>query len=62
MPSENLGRFLLLSDDGSLRIKVDGPADCLEGEYRDDGTCLNKYLLDPDKKTFRGIWLELPAR
>ena len=22
-----------------------------------DGTCLNKYLADPAKKTFRGIWL-----
>ena len=62
VPFENLGRFLLLSDDGSLRIKVNDPGDCLEGEYRDDGTCLNKYLLDPSKKTFRGIWLELPAR
>ena len=62
VPFENSGRFLLLSDDGSLRIKVSGPGDCLKGEYRDDGTCLNKYLLDPSKKTFRGIWLELPAR
>jgi len=62
VPFGNSGRFLLLSDDGSLRIKISGPGDCLEGEYRDDGTCLNKYLLDPSKKTFRGIWLELPAR
>ncbi len=62
VPFENSGRFLLLSDDGSLRIKVAGPGDCLEGEYRSDRTCLNKYLADPEKKTFRGIWLELPAR
>lgn len=55
------GRFLLLSDDGALRIKVNGPEDCLEGEYRDDGTCLNKYLADPAMKTFRGVWLELPS-
>lgn len=61
MPFENSGRFLLLSDDGSLLIKIDGPEDCLEGEYRDDGTCENKYLADPAKKTFRGIWLELPG-
>jgi len=61
VPFEDSGRFLLLSDDGSLRIKVDGPGDCLEDEYRDDGMCLNKHLLDPSKKTFRGIWLELPA-
>ncbi len=62
VPFENLGRFLLLSDDGSLPIKVTGPHECLEGEYRKDGTCPNKFLLDPSKKTFRGIWLELPAR
>lgn len=55
------GRLLLLSDDGALRIEVSGPEDCLEGEYRNDGTCLNKYLADPEKKTFRGAWLELPA-
>ena len=56
---KNSDRLLLLSDDGSLSIKVTGPHECLEGEYRDDGTCQNKYLLDPDKKTFRGIWLTL---
>ena len=56
------GRLLMLSDDGSLPIMVSGPGDCLEGEYRDDGTCLNKYLRNPEKKTFRGIWLELPGR
>ena len=61
MPFEDSGRFLLLSDDGSLLIKVDGPEDCLEGEYRDDGTCENKYLADPAKKTFRGVWVELPS-
>jgi hypothetical protein len=57
VPFEDSGRLLLLSDDGSLRIKVAGPHECMEGEYRKDGTCENKYLLDPDKKTFRGIWL-----
>ncbi|KPK44544.1 MAG: hypothetical protein AMJ65_02725, partial [Phycisphaerae bacterium SG8_4] len=40
VPFEDSGRLLLLSDDGSLEIKVDGPADCLEGEYRSDGKCL----------------------
>ena len=55
------GRLLLLSDDGSLPVKVDGPADCLPGEYRTDGTCLNKYLADPEKKTFRAVWVELPG-
>ncbi len=55
------GRLLLLSDDGSLRIEVGGPEDCLEDEYRDDGTCPNKFLIDPAKKTFRRAWLELPT-
>ena len=55
------GRLLVLSDDGSLEIKVSGPHECLPGEYRKDGTCENKYLADPAKKTFRGMWLELPA-
>lgn len=55
------GRLLLLSDDGSLEVKVSGPGDCLAGEYNKNGTCLNKFLADPAKKTFRGIWLELPS-
>jgi hypothetical protein len=51
------GRFLLLSDDGSLAIKVSSPAECEEGELNADGTCPNKYLTDQSKKSFRGIWL-----
>lgn len=51
------GRLLLLSDDGSLPIKVAGPSECEKGEYRRDGTCLNKHLTDPARKTFRGMWL-----
>ena len=54
------GRLLLLSDDGSVPIEVGGPGECLPGEYRKDGTCPNKFLADPAKKTFRGMWLELP--
>lgn len=54
---KNSGRFLLLSDDGSLVIKVSSPGECLEGELREDGTCLNKHLSNQNKKTFRGIWL-----
>jgi hypothetical protein len=62
VPFEGSNRLLLLSDDGSLEIRVNGPADCLEGEYRADGTCLNKFLADPAKKTFRGMWLVLPDK
>jgi hypothetical protein len=51
-------KLFMLSDDGSLAIKVGGAWECMKGEFRRNGTCLNKYLIDPKKKTFRGIWLE----
>jgi len=56
---KNSGKFLLLSDDGSLAIKVSSPSECEEGELSEDGTCLNKYLTDQNKKYFRAIWVEL---
>jgi len=59
IPFEKSGRLLILSDDGSLPVKVAGAWECLEGEYSKDGTTLNKYLANPGRKTFRGIWLEL---
>ncbi len=48
-------QLLLLSDDGSLPIKVDNPGQCIPGELLEDGTCPNKYLMDPAKKTFKGL-------
>ena len=57
----NTGRLLLLSDDGTLPIPVSGAAECLKGQLRDDGTCLNKHLRDEKKRHFRGIWLQPPA-
>lgn len=51
-------KLFMLSDDGSLEIKVGGAWECMKGKFRKDGTCLNKYLIDPKKKSFRGIWLE----
>jgi hypothetical protein len=57
IPFEKSGRLLILSDDGSLVVKVAGEWECLEGEFRKDGTTLNKYLTNPNRKTFRGIWL-----
>jgi Protein of unknown function (DUF3616) len=57
IPFVGSDRLLLLSDDGSIPVKVAGPQDCAKGEYRKDGTCQNKYLLDPNKKTFRALWL-----
>jgi len=58
IPFEGSNRLLLLSDDGSLPINVAGPHECMEGEYRKDGTCENKFLLDPHKKNFRALWQE----
>ncbi len=57
VPFRSSSRLLLLSDDGTLLVKVAGPSECMEGELGADGTCPNKFLTDPDKKTFRGIWL-----
>jgi hypothetical protein len=57
VPFNNSGRLMLLSDDGSMSVKISGPHECVEGEYRKDGTCENKYLLDPNRKTFRCMWL-----
>jgi hypothetical protein len=54
---KNSGKFLLLSDDGTIPIKVSSPGECMEGELSKDGTCPNKYLTNENKKTFRGIWL-----
>jgi len=62
IPFEKSGRLLMLSDDGSLVVKVAGAWESLEGEYRKDGTTLNKYLANPGRKTFRGTWLELDGR
>jgi hypothetical protein len=59
IPFEKSRRLLMLSDDGSLLVKIAGEWECMEGEYRNDGTTLNKYLTNPAKKTFRGIWLDL---
>jgi hypothetical protein len=55
------GKMLVISDDGSLAVKVAGAQECMAGMLQKDGTCLNKYLVDRNKRTFRGIWLELPA-
>jgi hypothetical protein len=55
--SRNSAKILLLSDDGTLPIKVAGPSECMQDEFRSDGTCLNKYLLDVNKKHFRAVRL-----
>ena len=50
-------RLLILSDDGTRVVQIAGPQECREGELLPDGRCLNKSLLDTNRKTFRGLWL-----
>jgi hypothetical protein len=38
-------------------VKVAGPQECKQGELLPGGKCLNKSLLDAQRKTFRGLWL-----
>lgn len=57
VPYRDASRLLLLSDDGTIPVAVANSAECMKGELRADGTCPNKFLTDPNKKTFRGIWL-----
>lgn len=51
-------KFLLLSDDGSLPVDVSDPSECMPGKLHKNGTCLNKYLTDPNKKYFRAVWFQ----
>jgi len=57
MPFDDSEMLLLLSDDGTLPVSVTDASQCAEGELNPDGTCPNKFLLDPDRKTFRAIRL-----
>jgi hypothetical protein len=52
-------QFLVLSDDGTIEVKVASPADCIEGQLLDGSRCPNKFLTDPNKKTFRALWLKI---
>jgi hypothetical protein len=49
-------KLLILSDDGTREVEVAGPQECMPGEFL-GGRCPNKSLLDPHRKTFRGLWL-----
>ena len=56
---EKTGGLLSLSDDGSIVVNVSATTECMEGEMVEGGKCLNKYLIDQNKKCFRGMRLEL---
>lgn len=51
-------RLLLLSDDGTLLIEVADDSECMQDKLNKDGKCPQKFLTDPNKKSFRGIWLQ----
>ncbi len=58
IPFEGSEKLLLLSDDGTLPVRVSGAWECMEGELLANGTCPNKFLLDSNRKSFRAIWLK----
>jgi len=59
MPFDDSEMLLLLSDDGTLPVSVTDASQCVEDELNPDGTCPNKFLLDPKRKSFRAISLKL---
>lgn len=58
VPFPDSKNLWLLSDDGSLPVDVSGPAECMKGKLLPGGKCLNKHLIEPRRKSFRGIWLK----
>ena len=51
-------RLLLLSDDGTVPVSVNGPSECLDADYyRNDGTSLNKHLRDESRRSSRARWI-----
>ena len=46
------GKIQLLSDDGSLPVRVDSADECAKGACK-DGMCEGKHLLDASQRTFR---------
>lgn len=55
---KNSPAFLLLSDDGSLVVDIASPSECMRGRLSLDGKCPQKFLTDPNKKSFRAVWLQ----
>jgi hypothetical protein len=58
VPFTASSKILLISDDGALPIKIGSSTECLSEKLNINGTCPNKFLLDPGRKTFRGIWFD----
>ena len=47
------GLLWIFSDDGAIEVPVDSAQECMAGEMLDNGTCPNKHLKNPARKTFR---------
>jgi len=58
VPFANSSKLLILSDDGTIPVKVSDKSECADGELTANGFCPNKFLTNPNKKTFRGVWIE----
>ena len=58
MPMRNSDKLLILSDDGTLPVRISHPSECLPGELIGNRTCLNKHLTNPQKKTFRAMYIQ----
>ena len=49
---------MVLSDDGTMAVDIGDPSECADKDgLLGDGRCLNKYLRDQDRKSFRGMFL-----
>lgn len=55
------GKLWLFSDDGTLEIAINSPAECTEGELLPNGKCPNKFLTDQTRKSFRVRVFDLAA-
>ena len=53
----NRPQLLVLSDDGSMQVRVASPAECQEGTYQ-NGRCNQKHLNDPRRKTFGALRID----
>lgn len=54
---DNKPEMLILSDDGSIEVEIESPAQCMEDTYIPPGKCLNKHLIIPQKQTFKAMWV-----
>lgn len=54
-------RLWVLSDDGTLEKPVANAQECLSGELLKNGKCPNRFMADPNHRTFRAIPLHWDA-